>query len=295
MKSISIEKVVKPVYSSFCAVHYENKYFAAPLHIHPEYELILIEKGEGHAFVGDQVRPFKKGDFMLIGCNLPHLWLSADCYYEKDSTLMSQSTYSQFSSDIFPMNDSIEEFKNICQLLRKSARGILFLGERQREIQECFTQLPNLNGFNKLVMLYEILHDLSSCPYQFLTDKHYINPYIKDEEDNIIKRANQFMHLHYQEEITLEQIAAFAGMNPSALCRYYKKHTQKTMFSYLTEIRITYATKLLSIRQKNISQIAYDCGYNNISYFNRQFKALKGKTPSEYYKDLHHEQEETTD
>lgn len=103
------------------------------------------------------------------------------------------------------------------------------------------------------------------------------------------------MHLHYQEEITLEQIADFAGMNPSALCRYYKKHTQKTMFSYLTEIRITYATKLLSIRQKNISQIAYDCGYNNISYFNRQFKALKGKTPSEYYKDLHHEQEETTD
>lgn len=83
MNTVSFENVVKPVNSSFCAVSYHNAYFAAPLHIHPEYELILIEKGVGLTFVGDTVRKMSPGDFMLIGKNLPHLWLSADEYYEK--------------------------------------------------------------------------------------------------------------------------------------------------------------------------------------------------------------------
>ena len=106
MDQISVEKVIKPVHSSFSAVCYEHTYFEAPLHIHPEYELILIEQGEGYTFVGDMTYKLAAGDFMLIGHDLPHLWLSSHEYYIKGTSLRSASVYSQFKTDIFPAQES---------------------------------------------------------------------------------------------------------------------------------------------------------------------------------------------
>lgn len=287
MKTVSVEKVIKPACSSFCAVYYENEYFSAPLHIHPEYELILIEKGNGLSFVGDLVHNMQPGDLMLIGHNLPHLWLSSDEYYEKGTSLRSASVYSQFNTDIFPSDETVEEFKSIRQLLNDSQKGLLFVGETLSKLQNHFRLLPKQEGFRKLVMLYEILQELTQCPYKILTSPFYINPFSDEMTDPTIQKANTYIHQHYQENISLQQIADHVGMNPSALCRYYKRLTRKTLFEYLTDIRIAYATKLLAYRNMAISQIAYDCGFNNISYFNRQFKALTGKTPGEYSRSLH--------
>lgn len=288
MKNISVEKVEKSSYSSFLATYYENDYFAAPFHRHPEYELILIEEGEGHSFVGDKVHTLKKGDFMLIGKNLPHLWLSTDDYYQKDNSLKSASVYCQFNAEIFPMDESVQEFTPIRRLLQDSQKGLLFCGNEQKKSQELFRSLPTLQGFNKLVMLYEILQELASCPYSILTSKHYTNQYEEtDSQDLLIKKATNYINRHYQEELTLGEIAQHVGMNPSALCRFYKKQTGKTLFEYIAELRISYASKLLIYRNTSIGQIAYDCGFNNISYFNRLFKAIMGKTPGEYYRELH--------
>lgn len=290
MNAVSFENVVKPVDSSFCAVSYRNAYFAAPLHIHPEYELILIEKGIGLTFVGDTVRKMSPGDFMLIGKNLPHLWLSADEYYEKDTTLISGSVYSQFNTDIFPSEyNKIPEFDSIRLLLNKSQKGLLFTGEAQLKVQEAFKKLPFYDSFEKLIELYKILYELSKhCDYAFLSSAQYRSQAM-DENDVVIKRALYYMNKNYQENICLEDIARYVGMNSSALCRYYKKNTGKTLFGYLSELRISYAVKLLMNKNIAISQVAYDCGYNNLSHFNRQFKEITGKTPSEYCKLLRHE------
>ncbi len=67
MKEIAIENIKKEIGNSFSIIAYSNPYFAAPLHIHPEYELILIEEGTGLRFVGDSVHKMSPGEFMLIG------------------------------------------------------------------------------------------------------------------------------------------------------------------------------------------------------------------------------------
>jgi AraC-like DNA-binding protein len=284
MDLVSLEKVVKPANSSFIAVLYQNAYFAAPLHIHPEYELISIEDGIGLSFVGDSVHKMSKGDFMLIGRNLPHLWLSADEYYETDTKLMSKSVYSQFNTDIFPAEYAkVPEFASINLLLHKSQRGLLFVGDSRLKIQDRFRKLPLLDNFEKLLELYEILYELSlDDNYSFLTTTHYRGSLQMDEDDLILKRAYNYINKFYQEEISLADIAQNVGMNASALCRYFKKNTGTTLFEYLSKLRISYAVKLLSNRNIAINQIAYDCGYNNLSHFNRQFKSITGKTPSEY-------------
>lgn len=288
MEPISIEKVEKSSYSSFKAVRFEHAYFTAPMHIHPEYELILFEMGTGHAFVGDRVYQLGPGDFLLIGSNLPHLWLSADKYYEPGTQLKSVSVYAQFSPHIFPSQDwNLEEFHPIWRLLEESQNGLAFSGTSLSSIQDKFRLLPSLIGMERLVTLYGILQDLSNCPKRYLASRDYIQQQVH-ESDLIVQRANYYMNTHYQENITLDEIADYAGMNPSALCRYYKKHTGKKLFEYIAEMRISYATKLLAYRHNQISEVAYDCGYNNISHFNRQFKRIVGQTPSEYSKFLNH-------
>lgn len=282
MEPISIEKVERSSYSSFKAVRFEHAYFTAPMHIHPEYELILFEEGNGHAFVGDRVYQLWPGDFLLIGSNLPHLWLSADKYYDPDTKLLSASVYAQFTKNIFPPQEwNLEEFHSIWRLLEESQSGLAFSGPNIPFIQYRFRSLPSLVGMERLTMLYRILLELSGCPRRYLASPDYVQQPIY-EDDLIVQRANYFMNTHYQENITLEDIADYAGMNPSALCRYYKKRTGKRLFEYITEMRISYATKLLAYRHKQITEVAYDCGYNNVSNFNRQFKRIVGQTPREY-------------
>lgn len=286
MNQISYEKVVNPTGSSFRIENYSHAFFEAPLHIHTEYELISIEKGHGLAFVGDSVHRFAPGDFMLIGKNLPHLWLSAEEYYENNTLLMSASVYSQFDINLFP-DDALQipEFDSIRSLLSQSQRGLLFMGEKKSEVQESFRQLPSRPNFEKLLRIYSILHELSChCKYCELTTSHYQNPLEKGKNDPILKRTYTVISEKYQDDLALQDIADYVGMNPSALCRYFKKKTGKTIFEHLTETRISYAVKLLISRKIPINQIAYDCGYNNLSHFNRQFKNVTGTTPREYNK-----------
>lgn len=286
-KKTTFERVEKQHGSSFSVIAYSHPYFTAPLHIHPEYELILIEEGRGRSFVGDAVRQMEAGDFMLIGSNLPHLWLSDDEYYEDGTHLRSRSVYTQFDINIFPGNlFNIPELSAVYSLLKASERGLLFKGEQLELCKEEFRKLVRLEGFEKWHRFCRLLHVLSTqCQHEQLTSDTYM-PERNYDEDKVISKVHLFINQHYQEEMSLERIASFVGMNPSALCRYYKRHTGRKIFEYLSELRISYAIKLLSNRSINISQVAYDCGYNSLSHFNHQFKNITGHAPSDYAKQI---------
>lgn len=283
----AVEKVERKQGTSFSVIAYSNAYFAAPLHIHPEYELILIETGEGTSYVGDSVRRLAAGDFMLIGKNLPHLWLSSDEYYADKTTLISRSVYTQFGDDIFPSNmHDIPELGRIYALLTDAQKGVYFEGAGIDELKQYFRELVCAEGFEKINGLYRLLYRLATeCDCIQLSSNEYVNR--NDMSENqIINKVHIFINMNYQNTITLEDIASNVGMNPSALCRYYKRYTGRRMFEYLTELRISYAVKLLANRSINIGQIAYSCGYNSLSHFNHQFKNITNYTPTEYVKEV---------
>ena len=289
-ESVSFERVEQTADTSFSVVAYANPFFAAPLHIHPEYELILIEEGDGLSFVGDSVRKLAPGDFMLIGKELPHLWLSADIYYEKDSSLVSRSVYAQFKDTLFPQEMCVmPELKEINRLLEVSQRGILFGGRNLEDMKAAFRLLTGAHGFWKWRGMMDLLYRLSTeCQVVKLSSEQYARDCLC-RDDRIIRKAHEYMNRHYQDNVALSDIADYSGMNASALCRYYKRHTGRTLFTYLSELRISYAAKLLMNRSFTVGQVAYACGYNSLSHFNRQFKTIVGLTPSEYIGKLRHE------
>jgi len=284
---IDVQKVVPQSGRSFLAVNYCNPYFSAPLHIHEEYELILIEQGSGLSLVGDGIMKLNIGDFMLIGQNLPHLWLSTDEYYVPETTLRSRSVYSQFGAKLFPSDGaSIPEMANICLLLKESERGLYFThGGELGPVIEKFRELPFKEGLEQLLLLYDILNQLAAdCSYTYIASEKYKNKEDKYEEKEAIKKIIKYVNNHYQDQLSLKSIANEVGMNESSLCRYFKNTTGRRLFDYICELRINYATKLLINTNVSIKRIAYDCGYNHISYFNKQFKSLKNSTPGQFRK-----------
>lgn len=283
MREAALEIVEKRHDSSFSVIAYENPFFAAPWHIHAEYELILIEEGAGVNFVGDSVRRMHPGELMLIGSNLPHLWLSSDEYYKPDSGLLSRSVYTQFEAEIFPGGSAgMPELGDVFSLLKDSERGLVFHGGDVEALKDDFRALVHAVGFARWNGLCCLLHGLATrCRRTPLATEKFCRERCS-AGDPLVQRVHQFINMNYQDRLTLEDIASHVGMNPSALCRCYKRRTGRKIFEYLSELRISYAVKLLANRNITVGQVAYDCGYNSLSHFNRQFKDITGYAPSDY-------------
>jgi AraC-like DNA-binding protein len=91
---------------------------------------------------------------------------------------------------------------------------------------------------------------------------------------------------NFNRDISLAEVAGLAAMNPNAFCRFFKSRTQKTLTQFINEIRVGHACKLLTSDDKSIENVAYECGYNNVSNFNHFFKLIKKTSPRSYKKEF---------
>ena len=105
-----------------------------------------------------------------------------------------------------------------------------------------------------------------------------------EHRDSRIKEIFFFLQEHYGEKLTLNEIASVIHLCPNECCRFFKKHTGKTIFSYLEEYRIEQSITALRTTEKSISDIAYECGFSSTSHYIDRFKKHTGKTPREYRK-----------
>ncbi|MBE9487718.1 MAG: helix-turn-helix domain-containing protein [Bacteroidetes bacterium] len=277
------EKIIDKPGSEFSHIVY--KQFIMSWHYHPEYELIIVTAGGGKRFVGNTyVDEFKVGDLVLYGRNLPHFHLSYDIKNNNDN-IKSSCEVIRFTKNIFPRKiNSVKEFENINNLLERSKQGILFKSPQNIEnIKSIMGELDKLTGIKRICTLYRFLEYLANQnDYKLMTkDSSNIIFMEKNKNETIIKVYN-YITQNYNKTFSLDDIAKYVGFNSAALCRYFKRSTKKSIFECLAEIRINVACKLLINSSMNISQIAYDSGYKNLSNFNRQFKKITNKNPTEY-------------
>ena len=276
------EKIIHELGSTFSHKVYPQ--FTMPWHYHPEYELIVITSGGGKRFVGDYMDDFKPGDLVLFGANLPHFHM---CYglLNNDPQNISSCEVIQFSKDLFPDKlDQIDEFSAVADLLQRNKRGIKFTNPPSIErICRIMRYMDRQSGVKRIAILFRILEMLAGMSeYKLLTSGDYSAEFMSNEDVDPVNRVYFYLINNFRDDISLEQLASYIGFNPSALCRYFKKHTQKSIFECLVEIRIGFACKLITNSLLTITQIAYESGYHNISNFNRQFKRLTNYSPSEY-------------
>jgi AraC-like DNA-binding protein len=254
-------------------------------HYHQEYELSFITEGSGSRIVGDSVEEFHPGDLIFIGPRIPHVWFSASPALNQHSGRTLESVYLLFNQDILPEGlTALPEFKQVNQALKLSDRGIRITGDTLNQVSRIMLQLPYLNNMKRLMLFYEIMDIIGkSESFTYLASDHYIKTRFEPTSKRV-KNIHEFLMLNYKEEINLEQIAGIVHMAPASACRFFKASTGLTIFEYLNKIKIDYACKLLLNTELNVVDISYDCGFNNLSHFNKQFRKFLGKTPSEFRK-----------
>jgi len=280
------EKINYPENESFFYKLVEESYFSAPWHFHPEVEIFLVLEGTGTRYVGDGISNFKSGDLAIIGAGTPHVWSSSTDYYRKRQGHNSKGICIQFDENFLGNRFAEQpELKLIKELLNKAKRGIRFTNETKSIIRNKIISIPEVMGMKRLILLLEILDIMATTKsYKYLSSPNYIPAKIKIEDINRIEKICQFVLMNFDKEIQLENVAAMINLSPQSFCRYFKSRTNKVFFTFLNEVRVGHACKLLIEKNKNVTQIGYESGYNHLSNFNRQFKKIKGMTPSEFQK-----------
>ncbi len=263
-----------------------NKYpnFLRVWHHHPELELVLVSQSTGTRFIGDSIEKFGPGDIVLIGKDLPHMWLNDDIYFQDRSDLMAEAIAIHFKDDFLgPKIFSVLEMKHIGALFERASLGIKF-EDVEPNIIARINGLPDMENFERTIGLIEILHLLAMHKeYKLLSSKGFVNSFGDGENKNMDK-ANAYIFKNFNTPIGSKDVAKVLKMNPSAFSRYFKRIHRKTFTKYINEIRIGYACKLLMEEKNNVTAVCYESGFNNISNFNRQFKQLTGMSPSDYVK-----------
>ncbi len=267
---------------SFVVQAFDIPYFSTPWHYHPEYELVLIEASEGKRYVGNSVSDFNRGDVSFLGANLPHLYRNPPAYYQKDSPLRARSIVVHFresslGKDFF----SLPQLNMVKELLVQSAQGIDIVGTLRIEVISRMRKMVHESGLRRLVLLLEILDLLSSSG-----DSRVISgPGIVGQNVFDAGRLNSvlsFITQNFHREISLNEVASMVYMTRTSFCRFFLSRTKRTFSEYVKELRLNHAAGLLTEKIMNISAVAVNSGYNNLSNFNRQFKKRYGLSPQDY-------------
>ena len=257
----------------------KKKKFDFPLHYHDEYELNLIINAPGaKRIVGDHISVIEDLELVLVGPNLYHAWFTHHCETEDIRELTIQFHKDLFDDRLLRRN----QLSFIRTMFEKAQRGILFSRETIERLQPRLLRLEQKHGFDSVLELLSILHDLStSRDMHTLSDASSTNEQF-NYNSRRIEKVFEYMNAHYGRAVTLLEVAKVANMPEASFSRFIKKRIGSTFIDSLNEIRLGHASRMLIDTTHNIAEVAYKCGFNNISNFNRIFKKKKGCTPTEF-------------
>ncbi len=252
------------------------------LHQHPEIQLTVIKESHGTLVAGDYVGPFHAGDVFVIGSNQPHVFRNDEKFFRKRSRAMTITVF----FDETTLGQSfwqLPEVNSLQQFLKTSSGGYRITGKKRKLLGEKLTILVHSEGIDKLILFLEILKQLGSKKEMQSLSKPSIQRNIKSYDGNRLNKILEFTFKEFHRTITLKEVASLANLTPEALCKYFKTRTRKTYIGFLNEIRINHACKLL-LEDMQVADVCYDCGFTNLSNFNRIFKKINKISPGEYRK-----------
>ena len=263
-----------------------KKEFTYPIHNHEVFELNFVEHAPGvRRIVGDSSEVIGEYELVLITSpDLEHVWEQHEC---KSQDIREITVHFDISMD----EDSLfgkTPFTSLRKMMNEARKGLAF---PMPAIMKVYAQLNSLStikeGFYAVIQFLTILYELSKCDgARTLASTSYAKVAVEDDSRRILKVKN-YISTNFMDEMRLATLADIAGMSPSAFSRFFKLHTGRNLTDYIIDIRLGYATRMLVDTSRSISEISFNCGFNNLSNFNRIFKKKKGCSPSEFRESYH--------
>jgi len=286
MKSILLNKLTSSQQQSFIIKPKIYPQAYSLWHHHKEFEILYIVKNSGTAYVGDKIFPFQGGTLLLFCANLPHMFVPI---LNPENNIIKGIDAYVLHFSIETINTVIEcvpEFQSFNKLFNNWKRGMIFNNiKKNKEILRIMKEINGGNNYVRMTLFFELLNFLEKDKdFEFIANPGFVKS-INLSKGRLETVYEYTINNFHDSSICLDEIAASINMNKAAFCRYFKKVTNKTYIQFLNEIRIGHACKILIEEEsKNITDVAFLSGFNNISNFNRQFKIVKGKSPSTFIK-----------
>jgi AraC-like DNA-binding protein len=282
MKPI-LERILRDSRQSFHCEVVRGRDFGTPWHFHPEIELTLTLKGRGHRMIGDDITSIVAGDLVLLGANLPHVW-HQDLAWRRSQDA-AHALVIQFTADFLgPSFMTLPEMLPTARLLERAGRGLAVTGRTRGAVSERMRRIVESEGggLGRLTLLLEILDILSRSRELKPICSPGFFPQLALADQDRMARVFRHIHEHLGQEIDRDRLASLAGLSAGAFSRFFKTRTGKTVPRFVNELRVGRACRRLTEGQRKIATIAMECGYGNLSNFNRQFMRMMRVTPLEY-------------
>jgi AraC-like DNA-binding protein len=263
---------------SFVAQTFRTPNFEVGWHRHPEVEIILFTEGMGLSFVGNHVGEFEAGDIYLLGSNLPH------SFQKRAPGVIASAIVVQFLENFWgDQYLKLPECNQIRKLLDQAGFGLKIENDCKHQLSPIIKELETAQGFRRVLLLGMCLDMIASSGSYREVATLAIKPGNQKEQE-MLDRIFRYTAGHFQNPITLNEIAGIACLTVPAFCNYFKKRTKKTYIDFLNEVRISHACTLLQETKKNMLEIGGECGYTTIANFHKQFRKIKKISPLQYRK-----------
>lgn len=277
-----IHREITPLKENDCFLIFDREryLFDFPIHFHPEFEINYVFNAEGgKRVVGDHIGNIGRKELVMVGPNLYHGW-------ENDQNTKTELLHEitiQFPRELFEGNLIKRNLlKPLLELLQNANRGVLFSQETIEKVEPKLFSLSQKQGFDSFLLFQSLLFDLAVSPKQQLLTNLSFQRQNDFHNSERIEKVYKYIKKNYAQKLKLEEAANMVNMSVISFSRLIKQRTGKSFVDFTNEIRLGYATRWLIESNKSVSEICFECGFNNISNFNRIFKKKQGCTPSEF-------------
>jgi AraC-like DNA-binding protein/quercetin dioxygenase-like cupin family protein len=272
--------IVLPENQSFLIRQIELKNNRGVIHSHvSKYELNFIINGMGRRFVAGNISNFDPGDLLFMAPGVPHCWEIDN--KEEEPTAITIHLKEEL---LEAATKNVPELSFLEELLKKSKHGLHLKGFNSERLMELFNKVMHLeSSFDSFIKVLEILKFISKIEDTETLEMAEFNWNTNLPQNQRLKKVYEYVFYNFKDSIKLNEVAAQVGITEGAFCTFFKKSTKKTFSHFIKEVRIGYACKLLhEDKDRTISQICFESGYNNFANFNRQFKEITGTNPKNY-------------
>jgi AraC-like DNA-binding protein len=281
-QEVTLEILPVNAFQSFRCFMHDYPTPGARYCVHVEYEIHLIRKGSGHYKIGGEIGKFKSGHVSIVGSKVPHDWVSD---LRKNQIIRDRDVVIQFSREwLEKVRKTIPEIADFEQLLEQAQRAIIFHGASAEAAEAILETITRYSGMEQVIRLMELLLIMSRAPEN---EREYIleDAYQSDSGQLARLAAEKgvtYIFNNIDKKIRLQDAAKLSYMSESQFSRIFKDASGLTFSEMIRKLRIEHSCKLLSATELSVASICKDCGFTNLSNFNRQFLREMGVTPREF-------------
>lgn len=274
------EKLTLGSEEGFTFKEIQTRQFACPWHVHTELELILTLQFPGYRMVGDDITPLTSGDLVLLGPNLPHIW---QLDKRRGRSVAVHILLVQFGEDFLGEDFwGVPATQPLRKLFKRAQLGLRFAGQTRERAARLMLDMRATTGLRRLAQLLTVLEMLASgSECHALAAPGYtaeLNPFNQERMDRVFR----FVADRLDQPVNRQEVARRAGLSEGAFSRFFRLHSGRTFPEFVNELRVGRACRMLTETDQKITSIAFDCGFTNLSNFNRQFFRLKRSTPRDF-------------